>query len=107
MSHPNNAMNVPTFDAKYFTWLKDQGLGVSDISDLTPHGIHDITGCLFKDAADVGLALKSPRTGVVKRFFLASTNKDREGDVRAWVFLEINDRGHIPSGALQLVINND
>ena len=98
-----------TFNARTFTW--HQGIGTCELSALTAFGIGTVVGRLFTDATDLGLELRSPRTGVTKRFVLEAENKDREGEVTSWNFLEVvgprTPGSRIPTDALQLIILND
>lgn len=41
---------------------------------------------LYDDACDVGVVLRSPRTGAVVRWYLTEEVKDGEGDVLEWKF---------------------
>lgn len=47
---------------------------------------------LYDDAADVGIWLRSSRTGVNQPFYLEQTEKDREGGVVAWHFSPCDDK---------------
>jgi hypothetical protein len=42
---------------------------------------------LYDDACDVGLALRSHKTGMVTTWCLSDTEKDGEGDVIRWVLV--------------------
>lgn len=44
---------------------------------------------LFDDACDVGIHLKSHRTGKIEPFYLSKTVKDSEGDIQAWEFASV------------------
>lgn len=102
---------TPIHDGKMFHWTRDDGhgpVGTVEISTLTRGGIGDITSRMYHDAADVGLAVRSHKSGVVKRFYLAAENKDREGDVRYWNFIEEFPRScaYRERAPIQLIVFN-
>lgn len=74
----------------------------ADASDLRGK---TFIGRLFDDACDVGLRLKSPRTGAVKNFILVKEEKDKEGDTICWLYL--SDKAVGKQEELKMVIFND
>lgn len=58
---------------------------------------------LYPDAADVGIYVRSDRTGRVEPFFLEREEKDAEGDLLALHFRPVSAR----TGVKNVVIFND
>jgi hypothetical protein len=55
----------------------------AEASDLKRHELYRQ---IYDDAADVGFAIRSVRTGKITRFYAAQVQKDREGDIIHWTF---------------------
>lgn len=95
------------YDASRFSW--DAKVPAAELSDLGVRAGVDPFCRIYDDACDVGIGLRNPKTGKVIRFAVASTDKDREGDVGGWN-LEIipEDVKHAPSlkGRRILLIND-
>ena len=49
---------------------------------------------LYDDACDVGIVLRSHRTGELSRWFLSETIKDADGDVTEWVLKPCSETLH-------------
>ena len=62
--------------------------------------IHE--GPIFRDAADIGIFLRSHKTGVVVPFVYVDVEHDNEGDVMAWRFSSYG-----LDHPIQLVVFND
>ena len=56
---------------------------------------------LYDDAADVGIAILSEKTGVIETFYLDRIDEDSEGDIRAW------ELSHLGGETYKVVIFND
>lgn len=57
---------------------------------------------LYNDACDIGIAIKSGRTGVVERFTLTRT-ETRDDELLAWCFAPVNPK----CGVHEVTIFND
>jgi hypothetical protein len=80
----NDARAIPS---NKFTY--SNGMFASEISTL---GAKAGPFRIYDDACDVGLAVKSCRTGRVVRYYLSETNRsDADGDVTDWRFLPIDE----------------
>lgn len=79
---------IPSYKSEQFTWMKDKKVLVTCASDLMGRG--DFWGRIYDDAADLGFAIVSKRTGNSETFYLAGELRDQEGDVYAWEFMPIN-----------------
>lgn len=64
---------------------------------------------LYDDACDVGIVLRSHKTGVETRWYLQDTERDAEGDVTCWKFRPCSEsaRKSPDIAAYTLVILND
>lgn len=79
---------------------------VAEASDLGYHGPRRI----YDDACDVGVAIRSHRTGRLVRFYLDSEDRDHTGeDVAGWRFRPIaEDARRVPGAArTSVLIIND
>lgn len=78
---------------------------VCEASDLSRH---DVSSLMYDDAIDIGIAIKSARTGVVTKFYCAETHRDNDHDITHWVFLPTSDHACNPDLAqLKVTIFND
>lgn len=75
---------------------------IAEISELRGVGLF---GRLFDDACDVGVRLRSIRTGQIKNFTLVEEQTDAEGDTVAWHYRSDNAVGRPEE--IKLVIFND
>lgn len=69
---------LPNLDLKRFTWSKNSRTLVASESDFGP--LRDgqwWLGKLYDDSVDVGIAIKSHKTGLVKRFYLHKRDEER------------------------------
>jgi hypothetical protein len=90
---------APVYSATQFTWEKKLRNLVIEASELPPN----IWGRIYNDAMDVGFGVYS-KTGKVEYFYLATFNKNREGEVTSWVFEPVN---HKLNGLVSVVVFND
>jgi hypothetical protein len=71
------------YDAAKFTWKRGEGVAVASELGLKAGVIpYDY---LYDDSVDVGLTLKSLKTGVVKPFVLVEVTK-HNGETVKWIF---------------------
>jgi hypothetical protein len=71
------------YDAAKFTWKNSEGIAVASELGLKAGVIpYDY---LYDDSVDVGLTLKSLKTGVVKPFVLVEVTK-HNGETVKWIF---------------------
>jgi hypothetical protein len=93
-------------DSTKFTFHAAKQTFFAEASDL--YG-HELYRQIYDDAADVGFAIRSDRTGAVMRFYVAQVHKDREGDITHWTFKIINEdaRKNPAFKELSVVIFND
>ena len=73
-----------------FQWHKDLRVFSIDISEFQ-HGGYQLTR-IYDDAADVGFAMKSAKTGVVQTFCLYSTEGSSEGELLFYVFKPLDKK---------------
>lgn len=78
---PSNVIG-PEVSSTLFIYVKESNALVAEISDIQ----EDLFGPLYNDACDQGFVVRSARTGVAVPYYLASTHKDREGDITHWTF---------------------
>src|SRR4051812_3614743 len=97
-------INIYAIEATKFTF--HNRAFIAEASDLTGH---ELFRQIYDDAADVGFAIRNPKTGNVMRFHLAEEHKDREGDTTHWTFHPIpaDLRKHPCLADLKVVIFND
>ena len=67
-----------------FSWHKKSGVFSTEHS--TFHGNGHQLSRIYDDAMDIGFAMQSKKTGAVKRFYLAGSEKDDEGDIQTYIF---------------------
>ena len=82
-----NELPVPTHSSNMFSWHKNEGR-----ADLIDFGRAGIMGNLFNDACDRGFAVKSERTGEVRKFYLSEKVRDAEGEVTEWKLRSIGEK---------------
>lgn len=70
-----------------FTYVKASKSLVAEASDLRYFGGLER---LYDDAADVGLAVHNPTTGVTVRFSLSKEVRDDEGELRCWELIPVD-----------------
>jgi hypothetical protein len=87
-----------------FDWNKERGVLSACASDFGPlrDGMWWV-GRLYDDAADMGIAIKSERTGVIERFVL-SDEEERGGELLAWRFVPVNPQ---KSRVSSVIVFND
>ncbi len=68
-----------------FTWSNKEFF--AEISSLGVRGFERI----YPDACDVGLSIRSERTGEEVWFYLETEHRDREGDVTHWTLKPTNE----------------
>lgn len=82
-------LSVPTFPSDRFTPRRDHN-GMSFVAEASELSRLDLPfKQLYDDAADVGLAVQSRKTGKVVRYALYETTRDADQDVLCWVLLPI------------------
>ena len=66
-------------------------------------------GQIYDDAADVGFALRNPKTGESAVFAFEKDNIDRDGDVISWVFRPVSEyvRRNAALRNVSVVVFND
>jgi hypothetical protein len=74
-------LSLPQIPMSKFHWDAESRVLSAEISDLNNPRFQRI----YDDACDVGLAVRSDRTGETVSFYVAQEHKDREGDVQSWV----------------------
>ena len=81
-------LTVPCYSIHFFTWTKQDGhlRGACDRSDLPGVGWSK----MYNDSCDEGFSVAG-RTET-RTFCLIKVEKDREGDVTAWVFADVDHR---------------
>lgn len=88
------------------------GTFVAEASNFGPlregHLLDKLTP-LYADAKDKGIFITSSKTGITIRYYLARTERDNDGDVKAWMFRPVAvDISNYPAAArTKVVIFND
>lgn len=98
-----NLLPMIELDGARFTYAK----GVlsafeSDLRNAPFDGHYRWLRPIYNDAADIGIAIRSHRTGKVERFYLTET-ETREGDILAWHFAPCDKKCPVK----EVVIFND
>jgi hypothetical protein len=64
---------------------------------------------IYDDACDVGLAIKSAKTGVVITYYMDKTHYDREHDITHWTYKPCSEdvRKHPEAIWTEVIIFND
>lgn len=76
-------------------------MGVADITDLGVQWITELVSPIYSDAADVGIAVKSERTGEYRKFVFVQPLIDvRENEITGWELTSFD-------GLIKLHILND
>lgn len=97
---------VKIYSSDHFCFSK--GRFVVYASDLGLSAGQEPGQRLYSDACDIGLAIQSKQTGAVVRYSLEATDKDADGDVRAWVFMPVEaDCKNAATRRTRVVILND
>jgi len=79
---PNNQLEVPTFSSKQFTWDNMNKVGIAEDSSLG----HVRPMRLYSDSADIGIAIRSAKTGEVGRWYYFGVKNDQEGELVYWIY---------------------
>jgi hypothetical protein len=87
--------NRATIGSQRFFWDKATRTFHADISDLGPDFYF---GCVYDDAADVGLALRSRYDSRTIVFVVDRTERDREHEITGWHLSPVlpGDGGSVP-----------
>lgn len=93
-------LRVPTYSTRPISWRQTHGS--VEASDLTGFGQSGpFVSRVWDDSADVGLVLRSHRTGREVLFGLVDVDRGSDGEVRSWKL-----ESH-PGGNLHLTVFND
>src|SRR6185436_6321418 len=85
-------MELYALNLTRFSWDAKEGVLSAFESDLRHtkfDGTYPWLRRIYNDACDVGIAIKSPKTGAMKRFYL-EREETREGDILAWHFKPVD-----------------
>lgn len=108
-------LHITPFDSDRFVFVAEKGaekLGVfsADASDLQDRHIQQ----LYDDACDVGLAIRSTKTGTVITYFLSETNRKQydpaeQPEIVSWEYLPLPEdvRKHPECAKTKVFIFND
>ena len=99
MSKKPYDLPMTEFSSSRFSFQKDRRQLVAEISDLGNPRFQAI----YSDACDVGIAVRSERTGRVVRFALSRSVCDAEGDVQCWELAPVDP----DSGIINMTLFND
>lgn len=88
-------LQLPTHDGRIFQWDRNTRTGTCELSQFIGK---QMFSPLYRDAADVGCYIFSPRTGTYKPFILLCTQYDEEltdnaGEILCWEFESMDDGG--------------
>jgi hypothetical protein len=78
---------------------------VAEASDF--NGDVSLQRQIYDDACDVGIAIRSKKTGKVMHFYLHDTVMDREGDIQCWEYLSCPEDVRKYNQELKVTIFND
>ena len=99
-----NVIVGPPIDGDVFNW--ERGEGVCELSDIRQPG-QSIFRQVYYDALDVGVTVRSPRTGRSIVFVVTGEDKDhRENEITGWRLESLGPNGR-PDGKYKLLIIND
>lgn len=108
MKLANHENDIRTIDSSVFKYNKEDRVMLCEASSIGP--LRDGMWWLqriYNDAADLGIAIKSSRTGNVERFYLHKVNKSGGdmcgGDVYSWHFKPV--KNGVP--VFEVIIFND
>lgn len=77
-------MHGPTFSHREFMFDKERNQFSAEMSMLSSGSTIEVLGRIYDDAADIGLTIRSERTGQHATYYLHGTVKDDEGDIQYW-----------------------
>ena len=80
-------LNVVQVNSSLFSHFPKTKRLVAEMSDICVRGFQR----LYSDAADVGLALRNPKTGNVTRWALSTEVRDNEGEVLGWYLIPTSE----------------
>ena len=80
-----NELPMTEFNLSLFTFSRTSTGAIKATAEASTIG-YRAPERMYADAADAGIAIKSPKTGLVERFYHLRTERDREGDVTVTVF---------------------
>ena len=75
-------LNLTPFPSNLFRWNKEEQCLIAEASEL--HNQH--LQRMYDDACDVGLAVRSEKTGNVVEYALTEVDRDGEFEVLCWVY---------------------
>lgn len=96
-------LHPPVVNTKEFTWVADECLLVTEMSDLQARGIE--FGRVFDDACDEGLTVRSQRTGIEVIFAVNHVEKN-DGDLLYWDLIPWGMSGPLDLGIKIRVFND-
>lgn len=101
--------NLPCFSSSLFSYNKDMNTLVSEISTLARGNSHLRVGRIYDDACDVGIEIKSEKTGNKIKFYLEREVTDDEGDFQYWTFkpLEVEVNKNPALRGMMVTVFND
>jgi phosphomannomutase len=104
-------LSMITYSTDRFTVNSVTKTFVAEASDLGAAG-QVLFDQIYSDAADVGLLLRSSKTGSVARFYLETietTHDTDEGEILNWTLLPTSDavRQHPALNGWKMIIFND
>jgi hypothetical protein len=71
---------IEPFDSNQFSYDKSDKTLIAEASDLNDRHLQQI----YNDACDVGLAIRSAKTGKIVTYHMTNEHKDNEGDIQFW-----------------------
>jgi len=88
-------LSMTELDLRRFSWHRESQTLTTEESTLrngprTANGEWFLSR-MYNDACDVGIAIRSHKTGTVERFYLTTTDQDSEGDIAGWNFEPENE----------------
>lgn len=100
-------LNPPELTLERFHYDPKTGVLSAEDSQLRNQsfdGHYRWLGRLYDDACDEGIAIRSTKTGKVVRFYLHSTERNRDNDITCWNFFP---EDATKTGIRSVVIFND
>lgn len=97
--------NIPTFEAKAFSYYGIDKKFVTELSDLLGGTNRPFMSNIYDDAADVGLRIRS-HTGREEIFHLTDVIRDADGDITVWIFKPINTKSLRLRGVTVHILND-
>jgi hypothetical protein len=100
------SIDINAVDSRKFSYHATKKTFFAEASDLYGHNLYQQ---VYDDAIDVGFAIRNYASGNIKRFYMATAHKDREGDITHWTFKLIAEdaRKNPELKDLSVVIFND